>query len=440
MRVIHTSDWHVTDGNRLADHEATLNAIIDDAIATSPDLWLVVGDLTGHEVPHRMTPREKLVLSAALVRMACVASVAIIPGNHDDPTDIAALEHLGGADDLGNASWPIRVLPAGHHEIATKAGTCHVYALPYPTAKHYLAAGERPAGGLAGIRTAIGERLDQLLATWDHAIRARRAVAPDEPHVLAYHGMAEGGRVSGRDSGEVLAGAEITLSRHRLDGCAFDFGALGHLHMLQEVAHRCFYPSSIFRNDFGEVDAKGWLSVTIGDQAWRAGSAGSIVGEYGEIPGERLACTVEHRLSPCRLFVTLDYRWAPAVCIDDPPRWLTRPTDALIAACACAEVRMRLDIPEQHLGSCPWSDEVARIALIAHRVKVEKRIDPAVRVRAPEIVSAIDPPAKMIAYFGTLADPIADADRQAAIDALDEIMHSADETIAILSAEIEGVA
>lgn len=407
MRIAHLGDLHITSGARLEDHRETLTAIVDAILATEPDLVLIGGDLTGRTVPHRSTPDERDVLYPAIARLAERAPVILVSGNHDDETDIRVIEQIRG-------EWPIRVATVAEViAVNTPSGRANVYALPYVW-KRWLLAGETIEGGVTGAQRAVEERLGQLLTGWASRIRRRRLSHPDEPHVGLMHVQIAGCETSG---GEVLAGQEVELTRYQVDGVPFDYLALGHLHKRQEVALRAWYPGSPWRNDYSETDPKGWHLVDIGAHAYNDRADGSA---YESCDRERLACFVAPQRSPCRLFVTLSYRWAPDHD-DGQPRWIERPTDAEIAACVGAEVRMRLIVSEAWVGGCPWDDEVTRVRAVAHRVQPEPRIAPVFRVRAPEVAAAVTDEDKLRAYWRTLATMPDENEQAAAIEALREI-------------------
>jgi exonuclease SbcD len=405
MRIAHLSDLHITDGPRLDDHRATLSAIVTAILAARPHLILLSGDIYGRTVPHRSTPGERAVLFPALVRLAEACPVAVIYGNHDFDPDLDVLSSLGG-------QWPIRVVKLGETaEMQTEAGPASLYCLPYPT-KRWLLAGTEAPRGLAEQQAAVEDRLRQLLTIWGMRIRAARKRAPAQPHIFLGHLQVGGSKTSG---GEVLAGQEIELSSAALSDLPIDYGALGHLHLRQEVARRCWYAGSTWRNDFGERDPKGWQLVELGEALG---------------PDGRLPLTVEHRLSPCRDFVTLAYRWA-ADEEDGAPRWITRPTAAEIAACAGAEVRMRLTVPEQWVAGCPWDAEQQAVRTAgAHRLQVERVVEPRLRVRAPAVAEAPSLDAKLRAYWATLGTPPLDVEQASALDGLEELGRCTDEEIA----------
>lgn len=417
MKLAHFSDLHLTSGPRLADQRATLAAMVDDILATEPDLVLCGGDLYGRTVPWKSTPEERAVLFPELVRLADVAPVIVIQGNHDLAAEIEELAHLGGR-------WPIRVVTgAAMLEVRTAAGLAHVYALAYPTKRNLLAGEETPEGGAVGTQRAVEEALTGLLGAWGHRVRRRRASHPDEVHVGLMHLQVAGCVTSG---GEVLAGGEVELSRHTLDGVGLDYVALGHLHKRQEVASRAWYSGSPWRNDFSEREPKGWHEIEIVPGAVGVTSIDDPDEhpyDVGYASGDRLACYVTHRPTACRTFTTLDYTWSDA-------GWSTRPTAEQLTEAAGAEVRMRLTVSEAHVAGCPWAAEVERVTAIAHRVVEERTIEPVHRVRAPEVAAAVSDREKLGAYWSSLAEPPTEADQAAAIEAMATLDAHDDETIA----------
>lgn len=430
MRLIHLSDLHVTEGPRLDDHRATLESVVTDALELEPDAWLVTGDLYGHTVPHRSTPAERSVLFPALRRMAEVAPVVVIMGNHDHEVDLLGLQSLGGM-------WSVRVFTrAGAETILTRAGELHLYALPYPT-KRWLLAGEESPSGVEAAQQAVQAKLRLLMSMWASRVRRLRASAPDEPHVFCSHIQVRGGTAG---AGVVLAGQEIEITREDLDGLGVDYGALGHLHDRQEPAERCWYVGSLWNtaHSTSELPARAWHAVDID----RDGSERDV-----DARG-RLQMSVVRQGSPCRSFVTLEYRWGLPDG-KDCPEWTQRPmldndtrraeirwlvdgpaslnrdqADSMVAPVQLisdAEVRARLTVPAQHAGGCPWDNEIRNLESIAHRVVPERVVEPVLRVRSPEVAEATTLEDKLSAYWGTLGTPPAQGDTAAALACLDEL-------------------
>lgn len=423
MKIAHLSDLHITEGPRLDDQRATLAHILGNLGEQRPALILITGDIYGRTVPHRSTPAERAVFFPFVRALSKLAPVVILYGNHDYEGDLEPLETVG-------ARHPVRVVSrAERFVVNTPAGPAWLYCLPYPTKRWILAGGDAPRG-LAEQQAEVEARLGALLQTWGQAIRAKRAGADDDgegeedaiaaPHILLAHVQVGGSLTSG---GEVLAGQEIEIGAAQLSELPIDYAALGHLHLRQSPALRSWYPGSPWRNDFGELDAKGYHLVTLG----------TALGADGRLP-----LAVEHVRTPCRNFLTLTYRWA-ADSDDGAPRWVTRPTEAEIAKAKGAEVRMRLTVPEQWIAGCPWVEEQARVAAAgAHRVKVERVIEPRLRVRAPKVAAAHSLADKLRAYWGTLATPPDPAEQAAALLGLDELQTRDDAQIAADTRDLIG--
>lgn len=450
MRLAHLTDLHIIDGPRLGDHAETLGHVVDEIVAMRPDVVLLTGDLAGRTVPHRTTPRERAVLFPALVRLARVAPVAILAGNHDHDIDIDGLAHLDG-------DWPIMVLKgAGTQVINTASGPCALYWLAYPT-KRWLLAGEA-ATGVREAQTAVQEKLALLTSLWGGKVKRARARTPELPHVFLGHVQIGGCVTSG---GEVLAGNEIELQRQHLEALGVDYGALGHIHKRQEIAPRCWYAGSLWRNTHAETDAfKGWHLVDI------APRLSELEARIPEPPPEhgghhylRTGGQQPMRVVPfpsgCRRFVTLDYRWG-SPNDGEPPRWERDGLRALLIGAAVqtqtptawntgenreavrqridgAEVRMRLIVSQQHAASsaAPWAREIDKVRQLgAHDLKIERLVEPVLRVRAPAVAAATTVAAKVRAYWTTLAAQPGDEDQAAALAQLQELLEMDDEAIA----------
>jgi len=424
VRLVHTGDLHITDGPRLADQAATLDDMISRCLELRPcpDAWIISGDLYGHTVPHRSTPAERQVLHPAIARMTEAGPVIVIMGNHDHAGDLLGLEAIG-------EQWPVMVITKAEARVVpTPAGLLRLWGLPYPR-KAWLRAAD-----VEGARKDGDGALRALLRAWSGQITASSRRHWGSPHIVAAHVHVAGSTTAG---GEVLAGQEIEVGRADLDALGADYVALGHIHKRQGWG-RAWYPGTLWRNDYSETDRKGWHVVDIGEQArvdetWPPASADveTIAGVHGT-----LTARVAFMESDCRDFVTLDYRWAAAD--GEAPGW-RRFRDGLaeLNSLDGAEVRTRLSVQRQHIASCPWDAEVAAISERAHRVKVERTIEPAQRVRAPEVAEADSLPDRLRAYWGTLAQPPSDGDKAAALDCLDMLRAAGDDEIRAVLAEEE---
>ena len=406
IRLVSTGDWHVTAGPRLADQRETLAKMLDTVTTgPRPDLWLLGGDLYGMTVPHQSTPAERDVLFPAIVRMAEVAPVVVISGNHDHALDIEGIGSLSG-------DYPIRVVTelsdpsAFIVPVTTRGGPADVYCLPYPSKKHLLAAFPELRGVQAS-QDLANAAISRLLMAWGARIRLARQTDPRRAHIGLMHVQVDGVETSG---GEVLDGQEVAISRGDLERVGFDYVSLHHIHKRQQAAHRGVYPGAPWRNDFGETDARGYALVEVGKD---------VVAPTYDDPG-RLPVRVDFRETDCRAFVTLRYRWdAPAE--GAAPMWTVRPAAAEVALVHGAEVRMICTVPEAHTASCPWDAEVARISAMAHRVKVERKTEPTLRVRAPAVAAARTQAEQAVEFWRTVADPPNDAEQAEALACLADL-------------------
>lgn len=422
MRCVHLADLHLTEGPRLEDQTAVLRDVVEQARDLKPDLWLLAGDLYGRTVPHRSTPAEREVLVRAIAEMVDDAPVVIVTGNHDYPGDLRILESLGGR--LGHpvlVAEEARILP-----VTTRRGLAQVYCLPYPT-KRWLLAGETEARGVEATRLLVLEKLQALVGLW--ARRVERQT--DRVHLGLAHVQVGGARTSG---GEMLAGQEVELAKAWLYDLPVAYGALGHIHLAQQPVERWWYAGSPWRNDFAEVeDHKTWAVIDVGPSDPRRPLLPSTVAE-NVYPGDPLRPRVHVALIPtrCRRMVTLDYRWAQVAERDGQPvlGWHLRPEPAVLATCADAEVRMRLVVPQQWVAGCPWELEVEGVRMRgAHRVVVERTIEPVLRVRAPEVAAAAGHPERLSAYWRTLGTQPTAAESAAALALLNDLLTLPDETI-----------
>ena len=350
MRVAHCSDLHLPDTGRHADTLRCLHALVADGEAQGVSLWLVAGDLGGTTVPFRHPPGVRNALADVFQAMARTAEVLIIRGNHDTADDIAIYERLSSVH-------PIRVV--NEPQIVDVAGA-RVFCFPYPEKRTW----RRPHAELPLEEQdrAIEADIRAMLDGWSHAVRSART----EGLVTIFLGhFAVGGALLAGGERQLPAGIEIELAVSDLEHVGADYTALGHLHVVQELkaASGIWYCGSPDRSNFGEeTDSKGYL---IADLA----------------PGR--PATVHRRLTPARMWRTFEATWAQ----DAAGAWGWQHEAIDFAALAGAEVRVRLIVPEEAIGSY---DALALEKLFrdaeVHAYHPERRIVPKQEVRCPEIV------------------------------------------------------
>lgn len=357
MKAGSSGDWHVTSGPRLADTLGVLEWVAADGAEQGVDLWLIGGDLAGtHDVPHVADVWERRGIVATVRKGADQAPVVILYGNHDMAADLEVYGHLAGAHPIHVVTEP---------SILTVAGA-QVVCVPYPRRGYWL---ERAGEGTVTDQNAAAS--DALYAWLVEACReARRRGGPV---IVFAHCNVIGSKVGGD---EILSGHEVELSVDQLDALPADYIALSHIHRHQRLGRRAWFPGSPTAQTFGETEIKGYIVANI---------------EPGVPP------IVDFRPTPTRRMVTVDARW-------DGEQFAV--AEAEIPA--GAEVKVRLAIPEQYIGTCPTAQLEGRFGG-AHSVVVDPTVVPLQRVRSEAIQHARTNEERLAAWWESLGDAAPDA-------------------------------
>lgn len=236
MRLLHTADWHL--GRLFAGHDLldaqrhALDGLVAAASEIRPDAIVVAGDLYD-----RAVPSEDAVglLDDAFRRLAAVAPVLAIAGNHDSGPRLdfgRSLLRGAGVFLAGTARGGVeRVVVGDAH------GPVHVHLLPYATPEE--------------VRHEIGR---DDLRSHDDATRARIASMTLDPaarHVLVAHLFVQGGEETHDCERDISVGGLATVGRDAF--AAFAYTALGHLHRPHDVGdQRVRYAGSLVRTSFAE--------------------------------------------------------------------------------------------------------------------------------------------------------------------------------------------
>ncbi len=229
MRLLHTGDWHL--GKRLygADRNdearAALEEVAEIAAAEGVDAVLVAGDLLDRRLVDSAALGDCL---GALERLAAVAPVVAVAGNHDDPDLWDHLAPYLRAKRI-HMTGSVRGPDDGVLTVETAAGLLHVGRMPWrDPARMALDAG-------ASAQTARGRYADRVAAMLEalgtEAVRRRRAdggVAVLLGHVLVDRAAAGGGER------ELTMGITYAVSPNAIP-IDLDYVALGHVHRPQTL-------------------------------------------------------------------------------------------------------------------------------------------------------------------------------------------------------------
>ncbi len=249
MRILHTADWHV--GKRLGriDRSAEYASVLDEVVAVARDArvdaTIVAGDLFDRALP----PFESMGLVLdALARLADVAPVVAIPGNHDSHALFGVLApylHDSGIHLIDRIRRP------GEGNVVTipaRAGDCEarIACMPFlhesatidfldPTEEWYKS---------------YAERVRRITAAYADALAAD--ASRDAVTILTGHFMVDGAVPSGSE--RPLHIGEAFMARSAAIPPGVRYAALGHIHLTQQApgTDHGWYAGSLMQLDFGE--------------------------------------------------------------------------------------------------------------------------------------------------------------------------------------------
>lgn len=253
MRLLHTADWHLGRSfhgeGLLAAQAAWADWLVELATASSVDVIVVAGDLYDRALP----PVDAIALADdALARLATVAPVVVVSGNHDSATRLAF-----GSSLLSRAGLHLRTDPTRSGE-PVLVGALALYPIPYlePDAVR--------------VRLGVEERgHGPVLAAAMALVRADLAVRPAGTRAVVVAHAFVAGAVASESERDLAIGGASSVPVATFAGV--DYAALGHLHGPQRVGENGRYAGSPLAFSFSEAThAK---SVALVDLA---GSAASV--------------------------------------------------------------------------------------------------------------------------------------------------------------------
>lgn len=316
-RFLHTADWHLGRAfhgeELLASQAAFVDFAVELARAERVDGILLAGDLYDRALP----PVDAVRLaSEALARLAEVAPVIVISGNHDSAARLGF-----GAELFARARVHIATDPARIGEPVSIGGAL-VYPLPYlepDLVREPLGVQERSH---AAVTAAAMERVRADLAR--RGVSASGAGAA--PVVVMAHAFVSG--AAGSESERDLA---VGGAAHVPPGifAGADYVALGHLHGPQVVGGGAGrYAGSPLAFSFSEATQRKSLAIVeVGSAGAGGASAGAAGVELIPVPVPRPLATLRGTLDELLADPRLRDRegaWVQAT-LTDP----VRPSDAM---------------------------------------------------------------------------------------------------------------
>jgi exonuclease SbcD len=357
VRIALIADSHFDETSRLSECVRVHEWIADDIASRDVELVLHSGDV----YERRSTPTERQAVADWLHRVASVAPVVIVRGNHDVVADLALLERL-------RTSHPIRVEEgAGVHLVAGAAVAC----LAWPRKAELLARIEQDQGAAPEASSGIAaSALRDVLRDM-----GMRLADHDGPRLLLAHAMVRGSVTS---TGQPLVGCDMELGLDDLALVRAHVIALGHIHRGQDWQFDgapVIYPGSPRRSNFGELESKGYVIL--------------------DFDGARLLGW-ERIETPCTPMIHVDARWK------NGPSWESVVGIDDWSQTKGAEVRFRYSVASDQRDAAKAEAEISRDDMIeagAVSIKVEEIVEAKAHARAPEIAAAPTLPEKLTALW-----------------------------------------
>ena len=346
-RVAVIADSHFDEHSRFEECVRLHGWIADDLRARRVDAVVHTGDV----YERKSTPLERQAVADWVRRVAAVAPVLVVRGNHDAVDDLPLLERLATDHQV------IVEQAAGVHTV----GGIEIAALAWPRKAALLAA--TGADGKEVGEAVAGDALRAVLRGLGQELRRQSG-----PRLFAAHAMVRGSITS---TGQPLVGCDMELGLEDLALVGADAYALGHIHKGQrwEIEGRpVVYPGSPRRTAFGELEPKGYTILE-----WDAGHVRDTFIE-----------------APATPMIQLEGKWLDGQLVGLEHRSLRG-----------AEVRLRYSVPsdrreEAAVQARAWRDRILEDAVSC---KVEEVVIAEARARAPEIARAMTLADKLAAYW-----------------------------------------
>ena len=253
MKILHFADIHARDKD-LDEVSKCLGFIVSKAQEERPDLIVFAGDFF-HSRDVKLDSEAARLVIRSFSQLADIAPVAAVIGtpSHDGKAP-EILSMVRGAFPVYVAIKPEQVyLYQGSFFDVQEAKGYNlktgllISLLPQPTKEYFsqtnegsIAEGDQAVGGLlGGVFMGFGAMASEFRA----------------PHILVGHFTVKGSSTS---TGQPMIGREIEVSKEALDLARADLVCLGHIHKRQWIQPNIYYAGSIYRENFGEQEDKGF--------------------------------------------------------------------------------------------------------------------------------------------------------------------------------------
>ena len=270
IKILHFADAHIDMARqgqldtktglpiRVMDFLKSLDSIVETAIAEKVDLVVFSGDAYRDRTPAPTYQREWGRRMMRLSR-AGIPTLLLI-GNHDVSPAQTRAHAMQEYDTLSPEFLHVVSKPCllGPEEL--DGVQVQVVAIPWITRSGLAASLNGGEGEARDLALEIENAIDNLIREFVQKLD------PDLPTILAAHASVAGAKLG--QERYIMIGRDVMLQPGLLRNPAFDYVALGHIHLFQDLNEGAqppiVYPGSIERVDFGESnDIKGFVLAEI---------------------------------------------------------------------------------------------------------------------------------------------------------------------------------
>ncbi len=277
IRLLHFADLHIGMENygrldpatgvngRVLDFLCRFDELIDYGLEHEADLLIFAGDAFKTRNP---TPTYQRAFARRVKRLADAdVPIILLVGNHDLP---AMVQRASSVDIFRTLGVPNVIVGRDErvHRIETRHGPVQIATVPYPVRQRLLAHDDYRGLSIEQ----LDEALQRIVTGNIKALAAQ--LEPDVPAVLTAHLSVSGATFDSERS--VMLGRDAVVLKSALADPAWDYVALGHIHLHQSLNGGEYppvvYSGSLERINFGEEgQTKGfcWVELARGETTWQ---------------------------------------------------------------------------------------------------------------------------------------------------------------------------
>jgi exonuclease SbcD len=368
VKFIHTSDWHLGQSfmgrSRVEEHEAFLSWLLGTIKEHEVDVLLVSGDVFDTGTPPNYALELYYNFLKQLSQIKSLNTTIITAGNHDSVSTLKAPKQLLEAlnvhvvvngDEDENVIIPIK------KDDKTKAIVCAVPFLRDSVIRH----------SLSGETMSDREKLanEGIKAYYEKVYKQAKELHQDTPIIAMGHLTTTGSKKSESER-DIYIGGALDIGGDYLGG-TFDYVALGHLHINQEVKYNHVrYSGSPIPLSFSEsANTKKVNLVTISDK---------VKVEELNIPTKRTLVVIKGSLESIKdELKTIEDKtvWIEVYIRDDNPMFANNEIRELASTLGLTLLAVRVEKSQKEIDSKEQKaislDELKVIDVFERRLELE---------------------------------------------------------------------